>query len=181
MPVTNSRTAIALLLMWSATLVTSCKSEPVASYSAEERAAFIPACTQAFNDRGMPVLDEMCACVYDSLEQSIPYTEAAQWMQNAARTPQGNTPLNDLLRTCYARSGGAKYPPMIRRHLLSSCEQSHRDTVRNHGVESYCECYINTLEKRLPVYDATQSPSNAHVSQYVLKQIKQAATKCVEL
>ena len=127
----------------------------------------------------MPALEGMCACVYDSLEQSTPYAEASQWMQNAVAAPQGNGPLNDLLRTCYARTGGALYPPMIRRHLQSSCEQSHRSTVKNQNVEAYCTCYISALEKRVPVYDAAQSPANAQVSPHVLKNIERAAATCL--
>jgi len=179
MPVTRSRSAIRVFGILLFGLLTSCKSEPVASYSAEERAAFIPACTQAFEGRGMPALEGMCACVYDSLEQSTPYTEAAQWMQNAVDAPQADTPLNDLLRTCYAQTGGTRYPPMIRRHLESSCEQSHRSTVKNQNVETYCACYISALEKRVPVYDAAQSPTDAQVRPSVLEHIERAAATCL--
>ena len=127
----------------------------------------------------MPNLDALCACVYDTLEQTVPFDQAADWMQIAAKRTETDTPIDGLLRTCYAQSGGAAYPPIIRQHLLTSCEGTHKTAMSVESAQSYCACYIRELEKRVPVYDANRSNDSGPISAIVTQNVKEAAGQCV--
>jgi len=171
------RVVAALTIFW--VLSTACQRDVEAAYTPAERAAFVPACTQAFGARGMPNLDALCACVYDTLEQTVPYDQAAEWMQQAAKRTQADTPLDDLLRRCYAQSGGATYPAVIRRHLLTTCEATHKTAMEPKKAEAYCACYIAELEKRVPIYDANRSHAEQPISAVVTEKIKEATQQCL--
>ncbi|MFV0525234.1 MAG: hypothetical protein ACK5RL_12140 [Acidimicrobiales bacterium] len=66
------------------------EAETAAGYSAESKAAFLAACTDA--DADPRVVRDVCECTYDRTERSIPYEDFASTEQRLILDPMAALP-----------------------------------------------------------------------------------------
>jgi len=92
------RTRLALAVVLLAAMATAaCGQDEATDYTSAHRDAFLAACSRPLDDPRL--LSDVCACVYDEMEQEIPFSEFER-ISEALESP--STPLPDEIAQAVA-------------------------------------------------------------------------------
>ncbi len=107
---------ICLLLIGSA-----CSEEVPTNYTAAHREAFLAACSRPLDDPRL--LSDVCGCVYDRIEDEVPFDEFQQMSERLAGAAASST------STTVATASSAVVDPLPDdiAHLVADCFETEAD------------------------------------------------------
>lgn len=80
-----TRLTVIVAVALSAVCLTACSEEVPTDYTAAHRDAFLAACSRPLDDPRL--LSDVCACVYDRIEDELPFAEFQRIDERLAGTP----------------------------------------------------------------------------------------------